>query len=150
MRWIEMAALLPCTLFLAPLMFYGGIGLVFGIFGAQSSVGWIGTRTMLAALARIGLGLASLGSLWLLLLLGLDRVRRQPALCWSVVLLLVLGLADAAYFLLSARDPRAGITSDAGSLLMWSAMLGLPMTVGARHLYMLLRRLSAFPRSTEP
>jgi hypothetical protein len=40
-------------------------------------------------------------------------------------------------FLLGGDDARAEIRSSAASILVWAAMLGLAMLVGARNLYLL-------------
>jgi len=49
-------------------------------------------------------------------------------------------LADALHFLLGKDEVSAQVTSSVASVVLWAAMLGLPMLIGARHLYLLLRR----------
>ena len=140
-RWIELAALLPSTLILGPLMLYGGVGMVFAMFGAVGTPGaparWI-MLPMLGLLVQMWVGAASIASLWVPLLVGVESLRQKPVLRWTIVSLILFGLADAAHFLLGAGDAHSGITSSATSILMWSAMLGLPMLAGARYLYLLV------------
>lgn len=93
---------------------------------------------MVSLLGQMWVGAASIACLWLPLLIGVKAVRQKAALRWSIVSLLVLGLADAAHFLLGAGDASTAITSSTRSILMWAAMLGLPMLAGARYLYLLV------------
>ncbi len=136
-RWIELAALLPATVCLGPLLLYGGFGMVFALIGAWSSRGAAGTVFMLSLLGQMWIGAASIACLWIPLVVGVTAVRQKPVLRWTIISLLLIGLADAAHFLLGAGDANAEIKSSAASILMWAAMLGLPMLVGARNLYLL-------------
>ena len=140
-RWIELAALLPCTLILCPLMLYGGLGMVFAMIGTTSIPGAAGGRIMLPRLSLLGqmwIGALSVASLWVPLLVGGSTVRQKPVLRWTVIAFLLLGLADAAHFLLGAGGAGAEIRSSPASILMWAAILGLPVLVGARYLYVLV------------
>jgi hypothetical protein len=136
--WIEAVALLPCTLFLVPLMFYGSIGLMFGIIGIWRTARGTGMGSMFFLLAQMWAGIAGLAAVWLPLVIGIDRTRQKPALRRSILILLVVGLADASHFLLGSKA-SAEITSSLGSMVMWAAVLGLPMAVGGRYFCLLLR-----------
>ena len=122
----------------------GSVGVGFALIGTVSSAN---IQTMkLAALGMILLlllsmvvGYASLACLWLLLLGGMRRIKGRPALRGSAILLLLLGLGDAAYFLLADREVKIAVASTLASIAMWVALLGLPMLLGVRYIYLLLR-----------
>jgi hypothetical protein len=148
-------ALLPSTLILGPLLLYGGVGMVFAMIGSArtpgAAGGWI-VLPMLGLLGQMWAGALSIASLWVPLLVGVESVRQKPVLRWTIIALLLLGLADAAHFLLGAGGASAEIRSSATSILMWAAILGLPMLVGARDLYLLVTPPappSSLPRSSE-
>ena len=106
---------------------------------------------MLSLLGQMWVGAASIACLWIPLMIGVKAVRQKQVLRWTIISLLVLGLADATHFLLGPGDVSTTITSSAGSILIWAAMLGLPMLVGARYLYLLVTPpvpLSSPPRSS--
>jgi hypothetical protein len=153
-RWIELAAVLPATVALGPLMLYGGVGMVFAMIGAVSThgaTGWWIILPMVGLLGQMWVGALSIACLWIPLLIGVETLRQKPVLRWMIISVLVFGLVDAAYFLLVAGGASKEIRSSATSILMWAAMLGLPMLVGARYVYLLLTRpvpLSALPRSS--
>jgi hypothetical protein len=84
-------------------------------------------------------GFASLACLWLLLLGDMLRIKRRPALRGSAVGLLLLGLGDAAYFLLADREVKIAVASTLASIAIWAALLGLPMLLGVRYIYLLIR-----------
>jgi hypothetical protein len=143
-RAIEFVALLPATVLLAPMLMAGSVGMGFALLGAGFGANRPGVK--LAALGPILLllmlmvvGYASLACLWLLLLGGVRRIRSRPALRGAAIVLLLLGLADAAYFLLADREVKVAVGSELSSIAMWAALLGLPMLLGVRYLYLLLR-----------
>jgi len=154
-RWVELVALLPSTLILGPLLLYGGVGMVFAMIGATSTPGAAGRWIMLPMLGLLGqmwVGALSIACLWVPLLVGVESVRQKPVLRWTIIALLLLGMADVAHFLLGAGGASAEIRSSTTSILMWAAILGLPMLVGARSLYLLVTRPtrpSSPPRSFE-
>ena len=139
--WMEMAALLPATMLLAPLLLYGAIGTMFALIGLGTgrSIPVIGMLPIFLLLAEMFVGVASLACLWLLLLGGMRVMERKPPLRRLAIVLLVLGLADATYFLSSSPKVTAEITSGVVSVLMWIAILVLPMLLGARYIYLLMR-----------
>jgi hypothetical protein len=136
-RAIEIVALLPATVLLAPVLMAGSVGMGFallGVFGANGP----------------GVKLASLGPILLLLMLmvvgyaslalgGMRRIKSRPGLRGAAILLLLLGLGDAAYFLLADREVKIAVASTLSSIAIWTGLLGLPMLLGARYLYLLLR-----------
>ena len=152
---MDLAALLPSTLILGPLLLYSGVGMVFAMIGAGSTPGSAGRWIMLPMLGLLGqmwVGAVSIARLWVPFLVGVESVRQKPTLRWTIIVFLLLGLADAAHFLLRAGGASAEIRSSAASILMWSAILGLPMLVGARYLYLLATPPappSSLPRSSE-
>ena len=82
-RWIELAALLPSTLILGPLLLYGGVGMVFALIGGVSTPGSAGRWIMLPMLGLLGqmwVGALSIASLWVPLLVGGNTVRQKPVL----------------------------------------------------------------------
>jgi hypothetical protein len=130
-------------------MVYGGFGMVFAMIGVWSSRrAAAGAWMMLSLPGQMWVGAASIACLWIPLLIGAKAVRQKQVLRWTIVSLLVLGLADAAHFLLGTGDVGATIVSSTRSILMWAAMLGLPMLVGARYLYLLTTPLT--PPSSPP
>jgi len=144
LRAIEIAALLPATLILAPIMMAGSVGMGFAllgtVFGANSSgmkLAAIGPILLLLMLVVVGY--TSLACLWVLLLGGMRRIKGRPALRGSVILLLLLGLGDAAYFLLADREVKIAVASTLANIAIWAALLGLPMLLGVRYIYLLLR-----------
>ena len=141
---IELVALLPATVFLGPLMLAGAVGMSFALagllFGSGKSYGVAAVWPILYLLAHIAVGVASLVCLWMLILSGLDVLTPQAKLRWPAVILLLLGLADAVHFLLAPGEVSANLRSSPGGILMWAAMLGLPMLIGVRYIYLLLRQ----------
>jgi len=141
---IELVALLPATVFLGPMMLAGTIGMAFALvgllFGPGKLQGEAAVWPIMFLLAHMVVGIASLGCLWMLILSRLNVLKLQPALRSPAVVLLLLGLADALHFLLGKDEVSAQVTSSVASVVLWAAMLGLPMLIGARHLYLLLRR----------
>jgi len=144
LRAIEVVALLPATVLLAPMLMAGSVGMglallatVFGTSSSDAKLGAVGPILLL--LIVTALGGASLACLWVLLLGGMWRIRSRPALRRSAVLVLLLGLADAGYFLLADRGVKIAVASTLTSTAMWTALLGLPMLLGIRYIYLLLR-----------
>ncbi|PYT27444.1 MAG: hypothetical protein DMG58_20290 [Acidobacteria bacterium] len=80
------------------------------------------------------MGYASLACLWLLLLGGMRRIKRRPTLRGLAILLPLLGLGDAAYFLLADREVKIAVASTLTSIAMWTGLLGLPMLLGIRYI----------------
>ena len=143
-RAIEIAALLPATLLLAPMLMAGSVGmglaLLATLFGTSSSDAKLGSLwPILALLVLTAVGYASLACLWILLLGGMWRIKTRPALRGSAIVLLLLGLADAAYFLFADREVKIAVASTLTSIAMWAALLGLPMLLGVRYIYLLIR-----------
>jgi hypothetical protein len=142
-RSIEFLALIPATVLLAPLMFYGMIGAVIAIagvtFGAGSPMAKIATfKMLLGLLFQMLLGCASLACLWILLTGGMSKIKRRPPLRALAITLLVLGMFDAAYFLLSDPGMTAALVSSTWSIVMWSGLLLLPGLLGIRYICLLL------------
>jgi hypothetical protein len=67
-----------------------------------------------------------------------DAVRRIPRSRRLAIGLLVLGLIDAVYFLLSDPKVTRELVSSTSSILMWAFVLVLPILVGVRYLVLLL------------
>ncbi len=144
LRAIEILALLPATLFLAPLTMAGTVGTGFALLGTVfngnsptmklSAVGMI-----LLFLLFMVVGCASLACLWVLLLGGMRRIKSRPALRGSAIGILILGLGDAAYFLLADREVKIAVASRLANTVIWAALLGLPMLLGVRYIYLLIR-----------
>jgi hypothetical protein len=129
-----------------PFMFYGCMGMAAGLYGAYRAgtpVVWLG---LMGLFAQMVAGCASLTCLWVLLV-GANAIYSQPALRVAAIVLLLSGLADALYFLTGQSEVNAQIMSSATSILMWAGVLGLPMLVGARHLYLLLFRIPETART---
>jgi hypothetical protein len=83
-------------------------------------------------------GCASLACLWILLVGGVNAVRRRPVWRGSAIALLVLGMADALYFLFSDTGVTKAVFSGRWSILMWVVVLILPMLGCIRYVYLLL------------
>jgi len=144
LRTIEIVALLPATLLLVPILMAGSVGMGFAllgtVFGANSpGMKLAALRPILLLLMLMVAGYASLACLWLLLLGGMRKIRSRPALRGSAVVLLLLGLADAGYFLLADRDVKIAVASTIATMAIWTALLGLPMLLGVRYIYLLIR-----------
>jgi hypothetical protein len=86
-------------------MAFAGVSLGPGAGKAVASI------VMLFVLVQMLAGLASLACLWIPLLGGMQAIRQKPPLRASVIILLVLGVADALHFLFS--DP--GVTKTVAS-----------------------------------
>jgi hypothetical protein len=143
LNWWEVAGLAPATLLLAPFLAYGTIGLFFAAFGVAVSPSVAGARifaiTMIAAIAAQALlGLASLISLWVVVLGGVARICWPPHRRWTAAVLLAAGEADAAYFLFGKHIFRE-IRTDGWSVVFWSAALVPPVLLGLRYLILLAR-----------
>jgi hypothetical protein len=136
-RPIEVLALLPSTVFLAPLLLYGGVGIVFAIVTELSSGRPARLGPLLFLLTQMWVAAACIVSLWIVLLIGSNKVRRTGPLFWGIVMCLALGLMDAGHFL-SSPGILVSIKSSALSALTWTAMLGFPMIAGTRDLFLLL------------
>ena len=136
----EVVAILPATVVLMPFMFYTGLGMAFALAGAYRVGGNVILLPMLSLLAQLGLGCASLTCVWILLV-SAKTVYRDPLLRRLAIVILLAGLADALYFLAGQSQFNRHVTSNARDTLTWMGMLGLPMLVGARHLYVLLFRV---------
>ena len=144
LRAIEIFALLPATLLLAPMLMAGSVGMglallatLFGTSSSDAKLGSLGPILLLLVLTAVGY--ASLACLWVLLLGGMRRIKTRPAHRKSAIVLLLLGLADAAYFLLADREVKIAVASTLGSIAIWAALLGLPMLLGVRYIYLLIR-----------
>src|SRR5689334_24309149 len=80
LRVIEVIALLPATLLLAPMLMAGSVGmglaLLATLFGTSSSDAKLGSLgPILLLLVLTGVGYASLACLWVLLLGGMRRIK---------------------------------------------------------------------------
>ena len=119
-RTIEFVTLIPATVLLGPLLLYGMFGMLLaftGVFmGGQSwQMKVVTARLMLVVLAQMLVGCASLACLWILLMGGVNPVRRRPVWRGSAIILLVLGMADALYFLFSDPGVTKAVLSDRGA-----------------------------------
>jgi hypothetical protein len=144
LRAMEFAALLPATLLLAPMLMAGSVGMGIALFGAVFGANSPGMKPaalgpILLLLMLMVVGYASLACLWFLLLGGMRTIKSRSALRGPAILLLLLGLADAAYFLLADREVKVAVGSTLSSIAIWTGLLGLPMVLGIRYLYLLLR-----------
>jgi hypothetical protein len=144
LRAVEIVALLPATLLLAPMLMAGSAGMGFAMLGTVFGPNSPGMKLtalgpILLLLMLMMAGYASLACLWLLLLGGMRRIKSRPGLRGSAVVLLLLGLGDAAYFLLADREVKIAVASTFSSIATWTAVLGLPMLLGVRYIYLLLR-----------
>jgi hypothetical protein len=138
-RGLECAALVPATFLLAPLMLYGILGMAIALAGVwRQPFGMAAAWPMLLLIAEMLAGCASLACLWFLLLRGVDAARRVPRSRRLATGLLLVGLADAVYFLLADPKVTRELVSSTTSILMWTAVLVLPMLVGVRYLVLLL------------
>ncbi|HET9318889.1 MAG TPA: hypothetical protein VFO27_03910 [Bryobacteraceae bacterium] len=133
----EVVAILPATMILMPLMFYGAMGTVAALVGAVRAGGAVTFVPVLSLLAQMVVGCASLTCVWILLV-SAKTVYRDPLLRRLAIVILVSGLVDATYFLAGQSELNRRVTYGTRDALIWMGMLGLPMLVGARHLYMLL------------
>jgi hypothetical protein len=142
-RTIEFVTLIPATVLLGPLLLYGMFGMLLACAGVLMSVqSWqvkiVTVKLMLLVLARMLVGCASLACLWVLLMGGVNPVRRRPVLRGSAIILLVLGMADGLYFLFSDPGVTKAVLSGRWSILMWAAVLILPMLDAIRYVCLLL------------
>lgn len=142
-RTVEMLALLPSTVFLGPLLLSGMLGMLLALIGtvagAQSGqMKFMIVRSILLLIAVLLVGCASLACLWILLVAG-GSIRQNPHRRWSVAILLTLGVADGLYFLLSDPGIRKSVVSDKSTLVLWAVILVIPMLIGIRHIFLLLR-----------
>jgi hypothetical protein len=136
----EFMAILPATVILMPFMFYAGLGMAFALVGAYRIRGNVILLPMLSLLVQLAVGCASLTCVWILLV-SAKTVYRDPLLRRLAIVILLAGLVDALYFLAGQSEFKGRGTSSARDALIWMGMLGLPVLVGARHLYVLLFRL---------
>ena len=139
-RIIECLALLPATVLLAPFMGYGMLAALANTFlgdgyAAQKA---IMARAMLLVLAQMLFGCAGLACLWILIWRDVDTVKRNSLLRWLVISMLILGITDGAIFLFSECTVTKSIASSTSSILIWTGLLGLPMLLGIRYLYLLV------------
>jgi hypothetical protein len=142
-RSVEFLALIPATFLLAPFMFYGMVGMVIALadvaFGDRSSVvKFAMLKPMLALLSQMLLGCASLACLWILLTGGMSKIKPRPPLRALAITLLVLGMFDAAYFLVSDPGMTAALVSSTWSIVLWTGLLLLPVLLGIRYVCLLL------------
>jgi len=133
----EIVAIVPATVILMPFMFYGAMGTVAALVGAVRAGGAVTLVPVLSLLAQMVVGCASLTCVWILLV-SAKTVYRDPLLRRLAIVILVSGLVDALYFLAGQSELNRRVTYSARDALIWMGMLGLPMLVGARHLYVLL------------
>jgi hypothetical protein len=143
-RATKIIALLPATVLLAPVLMAGSVGMGFAllgaVFGANSpGVKFASLGPILLLLMLMVVGYASLACLWLLMLGGMRKIKSRPGLRGAAILLLLLGLGDAGYFLLADREVKIAVASTLSSIAIWTCLLGLPMLLGARYLYLLIR-----------
>jgi len=133
----EVVAILPATMILMPFMFYGAMGTVAALVGAFRAGGAVTFVPVFSLLAQMVVGCASLTCVWILLV-SAKTVYRDPLLRRLAIVILVSGLVDATYFLARQSELNRRVTYSTRDGLIWIGMLGLPMLVGARHLYVLL------------
>ena len=136
---MECAALVPATFLLAPLMVYGILGMAIALLSVSVKPwGMTAAVPMLRLIGQMLVGCVSLACLWLLLLRGVDAVKRIPRRRWLSISVLLLGLADGVQFLLSDPKVTRELVSSTASILIWVSLLALPMLVGIRYLVLLL------------
>ena len=122
----------------------GSVGLGFALFGTvfganNPAMKVTAAGMILLLLLSMVLGCASVACLWVLLLGGLRRIKNRPVMRGSAIVLLLLGLADAAYFILADREVKIAVASTLRSVAIWAALLGLPMLLGVRYIFLLIR-----------
>ncbi|HKW96675.1 MAG TPA: hypothetical protein VJN43_03030 [Bryobacteraceae bacterium] len=142
-RTVEMLALIPSTVFLGPLLLSGTLGMLLALIATVGSAHsgqpkFLMVRGILLLIAVLVVGCASLACLWILLVAG-SSIRQNPHRRWSATVLLALGLADALYFLLADPGVRKAVVSDKSTLVLWVVILVIPMLIGIRHIFLLLR-----------
>lgn len=76
-------------------------------------------------------------SLWIVVLVSEDALRKTPRWRWSLTAGLVLGILAAVYWLGSMAFAESG--SDLTTWIVWLAVLGGPIVVGLRRLRAILR-----------
>src|SRR5690348_45444 len=125
-RTIEFVVLIPATVLLGPLLLYGMFGMLLastGVFmGGQSwQMKVVTVKMMLLVFTQMLVGCASLACLWILLVVGVTAIRRRPPRRGTAIALLVLGMADALYFLFSDPGVTKAVFSNRWSMLIWAS-----------------------------
>ena len=136
-RNTELALLLPATLILAPLAAFAGLGMAFAVV-QQNFL--IGVATLFALLLAFLAGLLGLGCVWASVVAPqkfAHRRRFRIGLSGGIL----LGIADALYWLLSLRRELKGLGSYGWAI--WLLILGGPIIVGAHQFVRLMRLQSA-------
>jgi hypothetical protein len=143
--WVEIISLLPCTLILGKLLLVGLLGMMF-ILGAWATGpshpagGWrVGLGGIALFLLLMISGLAGLVGAWTAVLRGAERLRERAGLRWAAVVCLVLGMVAGGYWLVWMDTSRSTTEAGAWGWLFWSVLVLVPMAVGARQIYLLLR-----------
>lgn len=136
-QWVELVvgAGLPTAVF-GPFLCLGLFGMTVTALSAllgrstMTRMSWWAMGIM--ALGEV-IGLAALGSLWLVILMGPQAVCRRPTLRWFAVCSGVLGILTVALLFVKTYAPAYPL------LNIWLYLLVGPAVVGLRYLLVLLK-----------
>ena len=135
--WIrntEIVLLLPATIVMGPMAAFAALGMVFAI--VQQKFGLSAFLTMFMVLVAFVAGLLGLVSLWAALLVPSQTFAHSPIIRITVACGILLGIADAIYWLFSLRHELNSLGPSAWS--MWLVLLVGPVAAGVHQLFRLL------------
>lgn len=135
--WIrntEIVLLLPATILMAPMAAFAALGMFFAI--VQQKFGFSGFLMMFMVLAAFVAGILGLVSLWASLVVPSQTFAHSPIIRIGVACGILLGIADAFYWLFTLRHELNSLGPSAWS--MWLVMLVGPMAAGVHQLFRLV------------
>ena len=135
--WIrntEIVLLLPATIVMAPMAAFAALGMVFAI--VQQTFGSSAFLMMFIVLVAFVAGPLGLASLWAALLVPRQTFAHNPIIRIAVACGILLGIADAIYWLSALRHELSSLGPSAWS--MWLAMLVGPIAAGVHQLIRVL------------
>ena len=135
--WIrntEIVLLLPATIVMAPLAAFAALGMVFAI--VQQKFGFGAFVMMFMVLAAFVAGILGMVSLWASLVVPSQTFAHSPLIRVGVACGILVGIADAFYWLFTLRHELNSLGPSAWS--MWLLMLVGPIAAGIHQLFRLV------------
>jgi hypothetical protein len=140
---IQVILLLPVSLLLAPLIAAGAVGMLLAVAASLLERSQP-ARTALPSVRLLFLmlgALAGLAAVWIVLVLGPERVKQTRGRRTSLQICLLLGIAADLYWSLRMGGPASYIAKyGAVGWILWIVLLVPPLFIGVRQSYLLARR----------
>jgi hypothetical protein len=134
-RGIEIVVILPATVYLAPMAAFSALGTMFAVV-QDVRLGLFAELMLIGMMVSFLAATVGMVSLWMAMTVPSDMLVGRRNLRVALVIGIIVGIADACYWLRTIGHQRG---TPWNTLCIWLLLLAGPIVVGARHALRLAR-----------